>query len=174
VRGGHKSGRIPARAAWALLVGAACLAPPALADPTTGTVKEPASATLQQCITTGPQGERAATFAGEMQYLPGSAKMQMRFDVLERLPQETLFHTVVAPGLGVWRSADPGVKNYKHLELVTNLAAPASYRAAIRFRWLNAKGRLIRTLELRTPRCFQPALPKESVTGGGEPAPTAP
>ncbi len=119
------------------------------------------AATLEQCLTSGPQSERAATFAGEMSAIPGSAKMQMRIDVLERLPREEGFHAVTAPGLGVWRAAALGVKTYKYLKEVTNLAAPASYRAAVHFRWLNTKGKLIKSEELRTQRCVQPALPPE-------------
>ena len=56
---------------------------------------------------------------------------------------EAQFHTVTAPGLGAWRVSDPGVKAYRYIKQVTNLSAPASYRATVRFRWLNAKGRLI-------------------------------
>ncbi len=86
--------------------------------------------------------------------------MLMRIDVLERMPRRTVFHTVTAPGLGVWRSSAPGVKIYKYLKQVTNLAAPASYRAAVRFRWLNAKGRLVKSAELRTAKCDQPLTPR--------------
>ncbi|MGO9488448.1 MAG: hypothetical protein ACLQBB_05405 [Solirubrobacteraceae bacterium] len=121
------------------------------------TAKPVVAATLDQCVTTGAQAERAATFAGEMSALPGTAKMEMRIDVLERLPDETTFHTIVFAGLGVWRTAAPGVKTYKYLKEVTNLAAPADYRAAVRFRWLNSKGKLMKALEMRTPRCVQPA-----------------
>jgi hypothetical protein len=145
------------------------LAPRAMAGtagttaPTTPPVVKPVvSATLEQCVTAVDQDERAATFAGEMAAIPGSSKMEMRIDVLERMPKETLFHTVVAPGLGVWRTAAPGVKTYRYLKEVTNLAAPAYYRAAVRFRWLNAHGKLIKALELRTPRCQQPAAPAEA------------
>jgi hypothetical protein len=115
------------------------------------------SATLQECLTTGSQDERSATFAGEMNVVAGTSKMEMRIDVLERLPGEANYHAVSAPGLGVWRSSAPGVKVYKYLKQVTNLSAPAFYRAAVRFRWLNAKGRLIFATELHTPRCEQPA-----------------
>ena len=34
------------------------------------------------------------------------------------------FHTITAPGLGVWRASDPGVKIYRYLKQVTNLFAP--------------------------------------------------
>jgi hypothetical protein len=116
-----------------------------------------ASATLEQCVTSLVQTERSATFSGEIVAIAGSAHMAMRIDVQERIPTETLFHTVTAPGLGVWRHSDPGVKNYKYLKQVTNLSAPALYRATVHFRWLNANGHLIRRAERHTPSCVQPA-----------------
>jgi hypothetical protein len=128
------------------------------------------SATLDQCVTSEEQDERSATFAGEMTAVAGTAKMEMRIDVLERTPEETLYRTVSAPGLGVWRSSAPGVKVYKYLKQVTNLTGPAFYRAAVRFRWLNAKGRLIASTELHTRRCEQPApaTPTNPPASGGE------
>ncbi len=126
-----------------------------------GSVLTPAkltvAATLEQCLTAEAQDERAATFAGEMTVIAGASKMQMRIDVLERTPGEGAYHTVNGPGLGVWRSSAPGVKVYKYLKQVTNLSAPAFYRASVRFRWLNDKGRLIAATELHSRRCEQPA-----------------
>jgi hypothetical protein len=136
-----------------------------LAQPGSGS-KAPASASLEQCVTAVEPAERSATFGGEMTTLPGSAHMQMRIEVLEKMPHEPLFRTVTAPGLGVWRSAAPGVRVYKYLKQVTDLSAPALYRAAVRFRWLNSKNRLIRSLELRTPRCDEPAPPSQAAAPG--------
>ncbi|HMD56143.1 MAG TPA: hypothetical protein VKG82_01585 [Solirubrobacteraceae bacterium] len=130
--------------------------------------KLPASATLEQCVTAVEQGERSATFVGEMTAVAGTARMLMRIDVLERPPDEVVYHTVSYPGLGVWLRSSPGVKTYKDLDKVTDLSAPAEYRAAIRFRWLNAKGHLIKALELRTPRCDQP--PPASAPAASGPA----
>ncbi len=124
------------------------------------------SATLEQCATALAQTERSATFAGEMTVIPGTARMEIRIDIEERIPGEAQYRTVSAPGLGVWRGSAPGVKTYTHIQQVTNLSAPASYRAAVRFRWLNAKGRVIRAEELRTPRCEQPPEPPTSATPG--------
>jgi hypothetical protein len=151
------------------------LAPRALAETTpqasqsANTVKPTASATLEQCVTSGDQSERSATFSGEMATIPGAVKLEMRIDVLERMPSDLTFHAVSSPGPGVWRTAAPGVKSYKYLKAVTNLSAPASYRASVRFRWLNAKGKLIRSAELRTPRCVQSPLGPKSAE---ETAPT--
>jgi hypothetical protein len=123
----------------------------------TGADFSSASATLEQCVTAVTQAERSATFSGEMTAISGSARMAMRIDVQEQMPGEALFHTITAPGLGVWRGSDPGVKTYKYLKQVTNLSAPAFYRAAVRFRWLNAKGHLIKAIERHTSKCAQPA-----------------
>jgi hypothetical protein len=126
------------------------------------------SATLEQCATALAQTERSATFAGEMTVIPGTARMEIRIDIEERSPGEAQYRTVSAPGLGVWRGSAPGVKTYTHIQQVTNLSAPASYRGAVRFRWLNARDRLIKAEELRTPACEQPAVP--STTGATGPS----
>jgi hypothetical protein len=122
-----------------------------------------ASATLQQCATaTIPQTERAATFAGEMTAIAGTARMEIRIDLEERGPEELLFHMVSASGLGVWHSSGSGVKIFAHIQQVTNLSAPALYRGDLRFRWLNDKNRPIKSEELHTARCEQPASPATS------------
>lgn len=136
----------------ALAVSALVLAPAALG----GTA--PALATLQQCATaTIPQTERSVTFAGEMTAIAGTARMAMRIGLEERTPGEAAYHTVSASGLGVWHSSVAGVKIFTHIQQVTNLSAPAMYRGALRFRWINDKGRTIKSEELRTAHCEQPA-----------------
>jgi hypothetical protein len=119
------------------------------------------SATLEECVTAVAQSERAATFSGEMTAIAGTVRMSMRIDVEERVPGEAVFHAVTAPGLGVWRSADPKVKVYKYLKQVTNLSSPASYRGFVQFRWIGDKGHVIKRGERMTTRCLQPALPSE-------------
>lgn len=125
-------------------------------------------AVLEECVSTGAQAERAATFAGEMTALPGTVRMAIRIDVEERAPGDAEFHTVVAPGLGVWRPSDPKVKVYKYLKQVTNLSMPASYRGLVRFRWIGSKGHVLRRAERLTAKCLQPAPEAEPA----EPAPT--
>lgn len=113
------------------------------------------SATLDECVTASVQAERSVTFAGEMTAIPGTARMAMRFDVEQRASGEAAFHAVTAPGLGVWRASDAKVKTYRYLKQVTNLASPAVYRALVRFRWLSARGHVIKRTERLTPRCAQ-------------------
>jgi len=123
------------------------------------------SATLEQCVTSVVQVERSATFAGEMSAVPGTVRMAMRIEVQERIPGEA-FHTVAAPGLGVWRGSDPRVKIYKYLKQVTNLSSPAVYRALVRFRWEGPRGHVLRRAEHATAGCDEPAAPPAPAASG--------
>ncbi len=162
-----------------MLLGVLCALCPAALLPSlsaaAGTPKTGVTATLEQCMNEGEQAERSATFAGEMAGIPGSARMEMRIDVIERMPGDIAYHTVIAPGLGVWRGSAPGVKSYRYLKQVTNLAGPAFYRGVVRYRWLNGKGRLLATSIQRTKRCEQPETeaPTTGSTAGSPPAPSA-
>jgi hypothetical protein len=142
-----------------------------IAAPLTTTTPGAASgvaATLEQCVTSVVQAERSATFSGEMTMIAGATKMSMRIDIEEKVPGEAEFHMVSAPGLGVWRTADPKVKVYKYLKQVTNLSSPAAYRGLVRFHWLNAKGHAIKRAERLTTRCLQPAALSEATTPNPE------
>jgi hypothetical protein len=115
------------------------------------------AATLEHCVTAPHQSERSLSIVAEMSAIPHTARMAIRIEIQERLPEAALFHTVKAPGLGVWRESDQGVSSYKYLNKVTNLSAPAVYRAAVRFRWLDGTGHPIKQLERHTSRCTQTA-----------------
>jgi hypothetical protein len=117
------------------------------------------SVTLEQCVTSTVQAERSATFTAQMTATGATQRMGMRLELQQRRRGETEFHTVLAPGFGIWRASEPGVKIYKYVKQVTNLAAPAAYRAIVRFRWLGERGRALKRAELHTPRCVQPRLP---------------
>jgi hypothetical protein len=119
--------------------------------------KADATATVEQCLTAPLQSERSATFVGEMSAIPTSTRMEINIGLLERVPGEGPYRLVSATGLGGWRASAPGVKTYTYIKQVTDLSAPAFYRGAVRFRWLNAKGHVIKAEEMRTLRCEQPA-----------------
>jgi hypothetical protein len=125
----------------------------AVAGPQPGGV----TATVSECLPAGEGGESDATFTAEMTAIPGSARMEIRFELQELRPGQTLFHTVVAPGLSAWRLSAPSVHTYRYLRQVTNLTAASSYRAEIHFRWLDARGYVIHRSERLTPRCSVPA-----------------
>ena len=94
-----------------------------------------------------------------MTAIAGTARMEISIGLMERVPGAPGYHAVSAPGLDSWRASAPGVKSYAFIKQVTNLAAPAFYRGAVRFRWLNAKGHQIKAEELHTSRCEQPLAP---------------
>ena len=131
-----------------------------------------ATATLTQCVTTDAEGERSLTVAAQMTLIPASSRMQTRTYLVQRRSGEAQFHMITAPGLGSWLEAEPGVKTYKDLRQVTNLSAPAVYRAVVDFRWLSAHGHVIKRLQLNTARCVQPAPPSGSTPAPPSPSPT--
>jgi len=126
----------------------------------------PATATLEQCVSASEQAARSATFSGEMSLVAGATRMEMRIDLLERGSEEESYRRVTASGLGVWRLSAAGVKSFRYLHQVTNLAAPASYRGAVHFRWLSAHGHDVADTELRTRPCEQTVLAPPSPAAG--------
>ncbi|MGN6372046.1 MAG: hypothetical protein ACTHM1_03520 [Solirubrobacteraceae bacterium] len=116
------------------------------------------SATLEQCVTSSVAVQRSVTFTGQMVATPGTQRMSMRIELLERTPGQPGYRQVSAPGLGVWRSSEAGVRIYRYVKQITNLSAPAAYRAVVHFRWVGEKGHLLKRAELRTARCVQPSV----------------
>jgi hypothetical protein len=130
-----------------------------MALPSTGTTSPaPAlSATVEQCVTATAQADRSVTFTGQMETIPGAHRMAMQIVVQEHLPGEAGFHTLAAAGSGTWQRSEVGLKIYKYVRQVTDLPAPAGYRAVVLYRWLNERGRTIRREERHTSVCRQPA-----------------
>jgi hypothetical protein len=146
--------------AYALTIASLLAAPAFAAAARPGAATTPAleSATLEQCVTSVVQPERSATFSGEMTAVPGTLRMAMRIEVQAQARDATGFHLVNAPA---WRFSDPKIKIYKYLKQVTNLSSPLEYRALVRFRWLGAKGRVIKRAQVLTAPCVQPAAPAQ-------------
>ncbi|HEX5308771.1 MAG TPA: hypothetical protein VFW38_06790 [Solirubrobacteraceae bacterium] len=149
-----------ARAAAIACLLTLCAAGPVAAASLTRTVTALApgdySVTLEQCLSAGAQSERSATFVAQMVGTAATQKMAMKIQLEERAQGEAEYHQV-AP-IGPWKASEPGVKIYKYVKQVTNLAASAVYRLDVRFRWVGDKGKVIKRAELRSARCFQPAL----------------
>jgi hypothetical protein len=117
-----------------------------------------ASVGIEQCVTSTVQAERTATFTAQMAATATTQKMAMRIELQQRLHGESEFHTLAAPGFGVWRTSEPGVEIYKYVKQITNLDAPAAYRVLVHFRWLDERGHVLKRDELHTSRCVQPTL----------------
>lgn len=151
------------RAARAALVCACVLVPLAYAQVAFASAPSDGTATvgIEQCLTSTVQLERSATFTAQMTATSATQKMAMRLELQQRIGGESEFHTLAAPGFGVWRSSEPGVKIYKYVKQVTNLAAPAAYRVLVRFRWIGESGHLLKRDEQHTPRCIEPTLSRQ-------------
>ncbi len=125
------------RAARAALIGGCLLALLACGQAALASTVTDGAATvgIEQCVTSTVQLERSATFTAQMTATAATQKMAMRLELQQRLRGESEFHTLTAPGFGVWRVSEPGVKIYKYVKQVTNLDSPAAYRVLVRFRW---------------------------------------
>jgi hypothetical protein len=98
----------------------------------------------------------AAVFEARMRSVRGSTRMQLRFNLQARTPDRAKYVTIAAPGFGTWVSPAPGTSRYVYTKRVENLLAPASYRVKLRFRWLDAGGKVIERAQLVSAACRQP------------------
>jgi hypothetical protein len=128
-----------------LIVCFAALAAPAQASAS-------ASVTLTACV---PR-ERAAEFEARMATVAGATRMRMNFTLQVRKPGQSSFRRVAAPGFSGWTTADPGTRRYVFTRRVESLIGPASYRALVRFRWLDRRGRAVATARAHSRACYQP------------------
>ena len=112
----------------------------------------PASVALTACV---PR-DRAAEFEARMGEVVGAERLKMRFTLQAQKPGRRSYHRVAAPGFSDWTTADPGTSRYVFTRRVEGLVGPARYRAMVRFRWLDADGRTIRSTRRYSRACRQP------------------
>ncbi len=111
-------------------------------------------AELTACVTGADAASRSATFRGSMAAVEGSSVLAMRFD-LERRSGRT-WKRVAARTLGRYERSAPGAAGFVYDKRVTRLAAPALYRATVRFRWYKPSGRLLKEVKRRSAACREP------------------
>ena len=131
---------------WTLVIAAVVLA----TAPGAHAATRMGQAALMRCDT------GVATFEGRVTALKRAPKAQMRFTLQARTPEEPVWRAVSAPGFGTWLTAPKGAGRYVYDKTVQQLLAPGEYRAVIRFRWRDAKGRVLRTETATTKVCRQP------------------
>ncbi len=117
------------------------------------------SVALEQCVTAPSASARLVSFAAEIHALRRASRMSIQIDLQERLPGER-FKTVKGPGIGLWRAAVPGVAAFQSTRTLSNLTAPAKYRALVYFRWSNKAGRTIRHESAYSGVCDEPLPPQ--------------
>jgi CARDB len=112
----------------------------------------PASVELMACV---PR-DRAAEFEARMGKVEDAAKLRMRFTLQARKPGKKAYRRVAAPGFGGWTTADPGTSRYVFTRRVEGLLGPARYRAMVRFKWVDARGKTILSARKFSKACRQP------------------
>ena len=124
----------------------------------------PLSAQLEACTTSALPAQRVAAFVGSMPAMSGSMRMQMRFDLQRRRPDEKLWHKVPGvQGFGIWETALPGRAGFVYHKRVDGLQVPASYRAIVRFRWYRPDGTVARHgAQAHAPRAPSPTCVRTS------------
>ena len=112
----------------------------------------PASVELAACV----PADRAAEFEARMGNVDDAAKMKMRFTLQARKPGKKAYRRVAAPGFSGWTTADPGTSRYVFTRRVEGLIGPARYRAMVRFKWIDARGKTILSARKFSKGCRQP------------------
>jgi hypothetical protein len=128
------------------------------AAPAAGVAQSVARVALVSCDTGLAAADRGVVYEGRMRRISGTRRMQMRFALQWRQPGAKRWSAVQGPGLGSWVSSDRGVKSYTFTKRIENLAAPASYRVLVRFRWLDSRGHAIDSDQVISRSCQQPDL----------------
>jgi CARDB len=116
----------------------------------------PAHARLMSCAKSTDPSARVAVFEGSMRAWRHSQRLQLRFRLQSRTPQDPVWRTVHAPGFDRWQTSDAGVRQFVYDKRVERLEAPASYRVVVRFRWRNARGRIVGHAQHISRTCREP------------------
>jgi CARDB len=131
----------------ALMTTLLALALPAASDAATVRVAD--------CVPSLDPAVRSATFEARVSAVRKTDRMQVRFTLQVRDEALRRWRTLAVPGFDEWLTSEPGVRRYSYSKTVTNLAAPASYRTIVRFRWLDPEGEAIRRDRATSARCRQ-------------------
>jgi hypothetical protein len=107
---------------------------------------------------------RSISVQATMRPVAGTAKLQMRFDLMRQLTPGARFTLVRGKMLGSWISpTDPTLgQNPADVWILTHpvvdLAAPATYHFRVAFRWIGAQGQQLSTAVQTGANCYQPEL----------------
>jgi len=99
-----------------------------------------------------------------MRPVTGTAKMQMRFDLMRQLTPGARFTLVRGRLLGNWISPSDPTLGQRPADVwivthpVVDLAAPATYRFRVSFRWSGAQAQRLASAVQTTSNCYEPEL----------------
>lgn len=107
---------------------------------------------------------RAVSIQAVMRPVTGTAKMQMRFDLMRKTKPGAPFKLVRGHFLGSWVSPDNPTLGQRPGDVwivnhpVVGLPAPATYRFRVSFRWIGSSGQQLSSATQSSPTCYQPEL----------------
>jgi hypothetical protein len=107
---------------------------------------------------------RAVSIQAVMRPVTGTAKMEMRFDLMRKAKPEAPFKIVRGHFLGSWLTPDTPTLGQRPGDVwvvnhpVVGLPAPATYRFRVSFRWLGSSGQQLSSDAQSSPTCYQPEL----------------
>ena len=99
---------------------------------------------------------RSATFLARMDLEPGALKMQVRFQLLERLGRDDSWNKVDVPALRTWHTSQAGVKRFGWKQTVDSLRTGGAYKVRIQYRWLGPTGLVVDSITRDSPVCRGP------------------
>lgn len=134
-----------------LTLALALWAPPAHAAPA-------ASLSMLECTPARDGGAGSVEYRARMHAVAKTDRMAVRFHLLERAGDGS-FQRVAGDGLGVWRRSEHGAGAFQWTQRIEGLREGAAYRVVVRYRWLDADGREIRSTRLRSGVCEPDDLP---------------
>ena len=145
--------------ALALLVAAAALPVVASAGPRYRAPKWTSAVNVTRCSRVLDE----AVFHGKMRRVGDSARMAMRFTLLERTGNEG-FLPVPTPKLGRWHRSRAHVSGFGYRQIVRNLAQGSVYSMRVDYRWYDDEGEVVKRARKRSRSCPDPtALPNLQV-----------
>jgi hypothetical protein len=124
----------------------------------------PVKVSVRSCQVGDQAKQRRATFYARMHAIAGTRQMQMRFTLVDSSGDGPAT-AVSAPSLSQWRKSRDGVKTFGYTQRIKNLATGGRYSAQVQFRWLDARGRVIKTAKRTSGECRQQgSLPNLTVS----------
>src|SRR3954471_16719678 len=94
-----------------------------------------------------------------------TSQMAMRFTLIDRAGDGP--PTVIdSPALAQWRKSKKGVRRFGYAQEVAGLEKGGAYAVQVQFRWLGARGQVIRSVKRTSGTCRQagqlphPSLPR--------------
>jgi CARDB len=107
---------------------------------------------------------RAVSIQAVMRPMTGTAKMQIRFDLMRRTKPGAAFKIVRGRYLGSWLAPEDPTLGQRPGDVwivshpVVGLPAPATYRFRVTFRWTGSNGQQLSSAVQTSSNCYQPEL----------------